>query len=84
MSRWRLTDKGADHTFRFPQDFKLKASRCVTVHTGRGRNSARHLYMKLGNYVWNNDGDKATLKKKSGARVDTCSYGSSASSPVAC
>ena len=84
MSRWRLIDRGRDHTFRFPQGFKLRSSRCVKVHTGRGRNTARHLYMKLGNYVWNNDGDKATLKKKSGARVDTCSYGSNASSPVAC
>lgn len=84
MSRWKLTDKGPDHTFRFPQDFKLGSQRCVTVHTGRGSNTGKHLYMKLGNYVWNNDGDKATLKKRSGVRVDACSYGSIAASPKAC
>lgn len=42
------------------------------------------LYWNLDNYVWDNDGDKATLKDKSRGVVDRCAYTSSADSPVAC
>jgi hypothetical protein len=83
LRRWRLVDGGADHTFRFPR-FTLRAGRRVTIHTGRGRNDGNDLFWDLDNYVWNNDGDRATLKRRSGRVVDRSSYSSSASSPVAC
>jgi hypothetical protein len=45
----------------------------VTIHTGRGSNSARHRYWRR-DHIWNNDGDTATLKKSNGSTADTCWY----------
>ena len=84
LSRWKLTDRGADHRFTFPRGFRLGGGRCVRVHTGRGRNDRNDLYFDLDFYVWNNDGDRATLKKRSGTVIDRCGYGSGASSPASC
>jgi hypothetical protein len=83
LRRWKLFDKGRIHTYRFGR-FKLRAGRSVKVHTGRGSDTRFHLYWDMGNYVWNNDGDKATIKTKGGRTVDKCSYGSTASSPKKC
>jgi Lamin Tail Domain len=83
LRRWRLFDQGRIHTFRFPR-FKLRANRSVKIHTGRGRDNRFNLYWGLGNYVWNNDGDKATLKTKGGRTASRCSYSSTASSPRRC
>lgn len=44
------------------------------MHTGSGSNTARHLYWGEDYYVWNNTGDKAILKNKSGTTVDTCKW----------
>ncbi|MFI5932895.1 lamin tail domain-containing protein [Actinoplanes sp. NPDC051494] len=46
----------------------------IWVHTGKGTNTSKHRYWGSGNYVWNNTGDKATLKNASGKSLDTCSY----------
>ncbi|AGL20923.1 lamin tail domain-containing protein [Actinoplanes sp. N902-109] len=46
------------------------------LHTGKGTANAKNRYWGSGNYIWNNTGDKATLKNASGKTVDTCSYGS--------
>ena len=70
---WTLRDK-AGHVYRFGT-FRLRPGRSVKVHTGSGRNSRTDRYWKQDWYVWNNDGDKATLKNKSGRRADTCSWG---------
>jgi hypothetical protein len=53
------------------------------IHTGNGSNSARHRYWGQYWYVWNNDGDRAKLKKANGNVVDSCSY-SGAGSAVNC
>lgn len=63
-----------NHTFAFPSGFTLKPGATVTVHTGKGTNSATHLYWKQGNYVWNNSGDTARLLNLSGTKLDTCTY----------
>jgi hypothetical protein len=55
----------------------------VTIHTGNGSNTSRHRYWRQDNYVWNNDGDRARLKKPNGTTVDSCSY-SGAGSSVTC
>lgn len=72
LTGWTLRDT-AGHVYTFPAT-KLKSGRSVTVHTGKGNNRAGHRYWGAGAYVWNNDGDKAILRNKSGASVDTCSW----------
>jgi hypothetical protein len=61
------------HVFKFAT-FKLKPGEVVKVHTGKGLNSSTDLYWRSSSYIWNNDGDTATLKKKSGTVADKCSY----------
>ena len=45
-----------------------------TVHTGSGSNTARHRYWRSDAYIWNNDGDRATLRNRAGRRVDRRLY----------
>jgi len=72
MTGWKLRDR-TGYRYVFPT-FRLGAGRSVRVHTGSGTNSSTDLYWRLGTYVWNNTGDKATLKNRSGVVVDTCSW----------
>jgi hypothetical protein len=73
MTGWKLRDR-TGYRYVFPT-FTLGAGRSVRVHTGSGTNTSTDLYWRLGTYVWNNTGDKATLKNRSGVVVDTCSWG---------
>lgn len=70
---WTLRDT-AGHVFRFPR-FTLRPGRTVKVHTGTGNRTRRHLYWRQNWYVWNNDGDRATLRKRNGRLIDRCSWG---------
>lgn len=72
LSGWTIRDL-AGHTYRFGT-FTLRAGYTVTVHTGRGTNTAAHRYWGRSWYIWNNDGDKAILKNAAGTTVDTCTY----------
>jgi hypothetical protein len=78
---WTIRDTSG-HVYRFGT-YKLRAGRSVTVHTGRGSNTARHRYWGSDGYVWNNDGDTARLKNNAGRLIDRCSY-SGAGSSTAC
>jgi hypothetical protein len=53
----------------------LKSGASLRVHTGKGTNTATDKYWKLTGYVWNNTGDKATLKNRAGTIIDTCRWG---------
>jgi Lamin Tail Domain len=79
---WRVRDISG-HVYVFGR-YTLRAGRTVTIHTGRGTNTQRHRYWRLGNYVWNNDRDRATLKKPNGVVVDRCAYGPSSALPKVC
>lgn len=61
------------HVYTFGS-FTLRARRSVRLHTGRGTNTSTDRYWGSRNYIWNNGGDKATLKSRSGVTVDTCSW----------
>ncbi|MGW4029589.1 lamin tail domain-containing protein [Streptomyces sp. NPDC004838] len=74
LKGWTLTD-ASNHKYVFGA-FTLGKGKTVTVRTGKGANSASTRYQGRSAYVWNNDKDKATLKKSTGATVDTCSYNS--------
>jgi hypothetical protein len=72
------------HVYRFTTHFKLGAYGWVRVHTGKGTNTAHDRYWGLGWMVWNNTGDKATMKTAAGTTLDTCSWGSSGLGYTSC
>ncbi|MFH8343207.1 lamin tail domain-containing protein [Streptomyces sp. NPDC018045] len=82
LKGWKLAD-ASGHTYTFGT-YSLGAGKTVTVHTGKGRDTAAHRYQNSRAYVWNNTKDTATLKKPSGARVDTCGYNNARGSYVNC
>ncbi|MET9297156.1 lamin tail domain-containing protein [Streptomyces sp. NPDC003077] len=82
LKGWTLTD-ASRHTYKFGT-YTLGAGKSVTIHTGKGRDTAAHRYQNRRAYVWNNDRDTATLKKASGARADSCSYNNPRRSSVVC
>lgn len=73
LTGWKIRDRGGNQ-YRFPK-FVLRPGKSVKVHTGRGRNTATDLYWRKDNFIWNNSGDKAILKKRGGERVDVCKWG---------
>jgi hypothetical protein len=81
LTNWTVRDS-AGHVYRFGT-YRLRAGRTVMIHTGSGSNTARHRYWDMDGYVWNNDGDRARLRKANGNTVDSCSY-SGAGSAVNC
>lgn len=74
LKGWTLVD-ASNHRYVFSA-YSLGAHKTVTVHTGKGSNTAANRYQGRAAYVWNNDKDTATLKRASGSKVDTCSYNS--------
>ena len=77
LRSWTIRDK-ANHVYTFGT-FSLGAGASVTLHTGKGTNTATHRYWGLGWYVWNNTGDAAYVRDSAGKAVDSCSWGSVAS-----
>ncbi|MEW2546389.1 lamin tail domain-containing protein [Streptomyces sp. NPDC047002] len=82
LKGWTLTD-ASRHTYTFGA-YTLGKGKTVTVHTGKGTNTAANRYQGRAAYVWNNDKDTATLKKSTGAKADTCSYNSTRVDYVMC
>lgn len=82
LTGWTLRD-AANHVYRFPS-FTLGAGKSVIVHTGRGTNSASHLYWGSGAYIWNNDGDTAYLRHSAGSTLDTCAWRGGSPGYTAC
>jgi hypothetical protein len=68
LTGWAIRD-AAGHVYRFPR-FRLRPGSSVRLHTGKGRNTRRNLYWGSSWYIWNNTGDKATLKNRPGTRID--------------
>src|SRR3954447_13783307 len=75
ISGWTVRDT-SNHVYKFGM-FKLGAGKSVTIHTGKGSNTASNRYWRSDEYIWNNDGDRAKLKSKAGNVIDTCSYSGS-------
>ncbi|KOU01671.1 hypothetical protein ADK86_12320 [Streptomyces sp. NRRL F-5755] len=82
LKGWKLTD-ASRHVYTFGT-YTLGAGKTVTVHTGKGRDTAAHRYQNRRAYVWDNTKDTATLTKASGARVDSCGYNNARRSYVTC
>lgn len=78
LTGWTIRD-AQGHVYRFGT-YTLRAGTSVTLHTGRGSNTASNRYWGRSWYVWNNTGDRAILRNSSGTTIDTCSWGGSGSS----
>ncbi|MFE9660182.1 lamin tail domain-containing protein [Streptomyces sp. NPDC005955] len=74
-------DTGYTYTFG---SYKIGAGKTVKVRTGKGTNASGVRYWGRGNYVWNNDGDRARLLKPNGSRLDSCSWNRIGSGTVSC
>jgi predicted extracellular nuclease len=70
-------------TFTFPA-MRLRPGRTVRLHTGTGTNTARHVYWRQSNYVWNNGGDTATLRNAAGKVIDRCAWTSTGTGTISC
>ena len=72
LRAWKIRD-AARHTYTFGS-YTLGGHGTVRVHTGRGTHTATNLYWGQGWYIWNNNGDTAYLRDRSGTLLNTCSY----------
>ena len=75
---WTLRDNQS-HVYSFP-NITVGSGKSVTVHTGKGTNTSTNLYWGSRNYIWNNSGDRATLRDAQGHQIDTCSWGNGSGS----
>jgi hypothetical protein len=72
LTGWTLRD-AAGHVFTFGS-YRLGAHAHVKIHTGHGRRTRTNRYWNRSWYIWNNTGDKATLRTASGRFRSRCSY----------
>jgi hypothetical protein len=72
LTGWTLRDVYG-YTYKFPT-FSLGAGNSVVVHTGKGTATATHRYYGRSWYIWNNTGDKATLRNAAGTWIDSCAW----------
>jgi hypothetical protein len=72
LSRWTLRDT-AGHVFTFGT-YRLGPHADVKIHTGRGSNTQVNLYWQHSWYIWNNNGDGATVENAARTVMSRCSY----------
>jgi hypothetical protein len=82
LTGWTVRDTKS-HVYKFAS-FSLKPGKYVYVHTGRGTDTGTNVYQGRGWYVWNNTGDKVSLRTSAGTTVDTCSWKHTKSGYKAC
>lgn len=73
LNHWTVRDAGGN-VFRFGPDDRIPAHTDLMIHTGRGSEALLHKYWGLRHYVWDNGGDRATLRRADGSVVDRCRY----------
>ena len=72
LTDWTLRNTSGD-VVTFPI-FRLHSEARVTIHTGQGNDDRNDLFWDAGEYIWNSDGDAATLRDNGGDRRDRCHY----------
>ncbi len=83
LGGWSVSDPFGN-AYNFVQ-FRLRAGRTVTLHTGSGTDTAAHRYWHSLGYIWDNGRDTARLRRPNGRLADRCSYRDSGSaSSVTC
>ena len=94
LTGWTVHDRGRGHVYRFGS-FVLRPDEYVRLHTGKGRDTgvtgcnghcftSYDFHWDLDEYVWNNDGDAATIVNRVGSTVDRCVYRRASNSPTRC
>jgi Lamin Tail Domain len=82
LAGWSLMDETATgerrHVYKFPQTVTLSPREKAYVHTGPGNDSFEkgnpprwNLHWGRHSFVWNNEGDTATLFDADGSKVDS-------------
>ena len=82
LSGWTLKDETTTgerrHVYKFPQTVSLSSREKAYVHTGLGQDSFQkgkpsrwNLFWGRRSFVWNNEGDTATLFDAEGNKVDS-------------
>ncbi|MGJ5891646.1 lamin tail domain-containing protein [Streptomyces niveiscabiei] len=69
----QLKNTASNHKYVF-KNISIGAGKTVKIHTGTGKDTSADTFQNRKAYVWNNDGDTATLTRSTGAKVDTCSW----------
>lgn len=64
----------ANHVYRFGNVWIDGNGGRVRVHTGIGRDNDDQLFWDSRSYIWNNNGDTATLSGPRGRAIDSCTY----------
>ncbi len=72
MANWTLSDWTENYVYTFPEWFMINGK--VKLHKGVGEDSDTELFWQKKSYVWNNDGDNATLRDNDGEIVDFYNY----------
>ncbi len=72
MSNWTLGDWKEKHVYVFPDWFMINGK--AKLHKGYGEDNETDLFWQKNYYVWNNDGDNATLRDENGEIVDFYNY----------
>jgi hypothetical protein len=73
LNHWTVRDADGN-VFRFGPDDRIPAHTDLMIHTGRGSEALLHKYWGLRRYLWDNRGDRATLRRADGSVADRCSY----------
>ena len=73
LNRWTVRDADGN-VFRFGSDDRIPAHTDLMIHTGRGSEALLHKYWGLRRYLWDNAGDRATLRRADGTVADRCRY----------
>ncbi len=68
LTGWTLKDE-QEHAYAFPEGFVIEPGARVMVHTDVGNDTTTDLYWNMGNPIWNNAGDVATLMDDEGEVV---------------
>jgi hypothetical protein len=78
LNHWTVRDADGN-VFHFGLGDRIPAHSELMIHTGRGSEALLHKYWGLRHYVWDNGGDRATLRRADGSVVDRCRYSGSGS-----
>jgi hypothetical protein len=79
---WSIHDADG-HVYRFGR-LALRPGATVTVHSGRGRNTANNRYWQRRRYIWDNSSELARLHRADGTLADQCRYDNSHANQVKC
>ncbi|MDG4825768.1 lamin tail domain-containing protein [Asanoa sp. WMMD1127] len=70
---YTISDR-ANHVYRFGNVWIQGDGGRLVVHTGFGQDEGRQLFWDSRSYIWNNNGDTATLSGPRGRTLDSCTY----------